>query len=165
MARRPAVEREPVALADVVRRVANLKAVELRRDRITLVVDVAPTLPRVAAAPFQLQQVLVNLVANAQDELRGAPGRREIAVIGKETAEGVALEVRDTGGGMAPRDLPHVFEPFYTTRPGASGLGLALAAGVVESLGGRLTAENRREGGALFRLTLPTVAPEPARRA
>jgi two-component system NtrC family sensor kinase len=71
----------------------------------------------------------------------------------------VALEVRDTGGGILPNHLPHVFEPFYTTRAGASGLGLAITAGVVESLGGRLTAENRREGGALFRLTLPTEAP------
>jgi signal transduction histidine kinase len=162
MARRPAVEREPVVLADVARRVANLKAVELRRDRITLHVDVPATLPRVPAAPFQLQQVLVNLVANAQDELRGAVGRREIALVGKETPDGVALEVRDTGGGIPPNHLPHVFEPFYTTRAGASGLGLALAAGVVESLGGRLTAENRREGGALFRLTLPAVTPEAA---
>lgn len=157
MARRPAVEREPVVLADVARRVANLKAVELRRDRITLTVDVPPTLPRVVAAPFQLQQVLVNLVANAQDELRGGVGRREIAIVAKETAEGVALEVRDTGGGIPPTHLPHVFEPFYTTRTGASGLGLALSAGIVESLGGRLTAENRREGGALFRLTLPVA--------
>jgi two-component system C4-dicarboxylate transport sensor histidine kinase DctB len=160
MARRPAVEREPVVLAEVARRVANLKAVELRRDRITLSVDVPATLPRVPAAPFQLQQVLVNLVANAQDELRGSPGRREIAIVGKETAEGVALEVRDTGGGIPPKHLPHVFEPFYTTRAGASGLGLPISAGVVESLGGRLIAENRREGGALFRLTLPAVPSE-----
>lgn len=162
LARRPAVERRPVVLAEVARRVATLKAVELRRDRITLQVDVPATLPRVPAAAFQLQQVLVNLVANAQDELRGAPGRREIAIIGKETAEGVALEVRDTGGGILPTHLPHVFEPFYTTRTGASGLGLAISAGVVESLGGRLTAENRREGGALFRLTLPPVVSDPA---
>ncbi|HEU4369099.1 MAG TPA: HAMP domain-containing sensor histidine kinase [Methylomirabilota bacterium] len=165
MARRPAVEREPVALADVARRVASLKAVELRRDGITLQVEVPPALPRVPAAPFQLQQVLVNLVTNAQDELRGAVGRREIAIVGKETAEGVALEVRDTGGGILPTHLPHVFEPFYTTRAGASGLGLALSAGVVESLGGRLTAENRRGGGALFRLTLPAAVREPSKSA
>jgi signal transduction histidine kinase len=161
MARRPAVEREPVVLAEIARRVANLKAVELRRDRITLTVDVPATLPRVPAAPFQLQQVLVNLVANAQDELRGGVSRREIALVGKETAEGVALEVRDTGGGIPPNHLAHVFEPFYTTRAGASGLGLTISAGVVESLGGRLTAENRREGGALVRLTLPAVTPDP----
>jgi len=157
MARRPAVEREPVVLAEVAGRVANLKAVELRRDRVTLTVDVPATLPRVPAAPFQLQQVLVNLVANAQEELRGSAGRREITLVGKETADGVALEVRDTGQGIPPAHLPHVFEPFYTTRAGASGLGLTISAGVVESLGGRLTAENRREGGAVFRLTLPTV--------
>lgn len=165
MARRPAVEREPVVLADLARRVASLKAVELRRDGITLQVEVPATLPRVPAAPFQLQQVLVNLVANAQDELRGAVGRREIAIVGKETPEGVTLEVRDTGSGILPKHLPHLFEPFYTTRAGASGLGLTISAGVVESLGGRLTAENRREGGALFRLTLPAAVPEPSKPA
>jgi signal transduction histidine kinase len=162
MARRPAVEREPVALADVVSRVATLKAVELRRDRVTLHVEVPATLPRVVGAAFHLQQVLVNLVSNAQDELRGKVGRREIAIVAKETAEGVVLEVRDTGGGILPGHLPRVFEPFYTTRAGASGLGLAVSAGVVESLGGRLTAENGREGGALFRLTLPAVPSAPS---
>lgn len=157
MARRPAVEREPVALAEVVRRVDALKTVELRRDRITLTVDVPATLPRVPAAPFQLQQVLVDLVGNAQEALRGAPGRREITLVGKETPEGVALEVHDTGSDIPPGQLAHVFEPFSTTRSGAGGLGLALAAGVVESLGGRLTADNRRGGGAVFRVTLPAV--------
>lgn len=158
MARQPTTEREPVALAEVARRVANLKAVELRRDRITLRLDVPETLPRVPAAPFQLQQVLVNLVSNAQEELRGTTGRREIALVGRETPGGVAVEVHDTGGGIPPSQLRRVFEPFYTTRTGASGLGLPLAAGVVESLGGRLTAENRREGGSVLRLTLPVEA-------
>ena len=157
MARRPAPEREPVAAAEVVRRVTELKAVEFRRDGITLTVDVADTLPRVLASPYQLQQVLLNLLGNAQDELRGSAGRREIGIAGRVDGGRVIVEVHDTGPGIAPNVLPHIFEPFYTTKLSGSGLGLAISAGIAEAFGGTLVGENRREGGALFRLTLPAA--------
>jgi signal transduction histidine kinase len=157
MARRPAPEREAVAPAEVVRRVAELKAVEVRRDDITLHTHVPDTLPCVLASLYQLQQVLLNLVGNAQEELRGSAGRREITISGRADAGHVILEVRDTGPGIAPNVLPHVFEPFYTTKVSGSGLGLAISAGIVEAFGGTLTGENNREGGALFRLTLPAA--------
>jgi signal transduction histidine kinase len=155
-ARRPEPPHEPVAVADVVRRVAELKAVEVRRQRIALRIDVPDTLPPVPGTPFQLQQALVNLVVNAQDELRGSAGRREIAIVGRAEHDRVVLEVHDTGRGIPASVLPRVFEPFYTTKAEGSGLGLPMSAGIAERLGGTLTAENRREGGAVFRLTLPT---------
>ena len=65
--------------------------------------------------------------------------------------------MRDTGSGIAPNVLPHIFEPFYTTKVGGTGLGLAISAGIVEAFGGTLVAENRREGGATFRITLPAA--------
>jgi len=161
MSRRPDPERQPVVVGEVVRRVAELKAVELRRERITLSVDVPDTLPLVLGTSLELQQVLLNLVVNAQEELRGSPGRREITIIGRREVERVRLDVCDTGQGIPPAILPHVFEPFYTTKPAGAGLGLAMSAGIAESLRGTLTAENRREGGALFRLTLPAAIPAP----
>jgi signal transduction histidine kinase len=165
MSRRPDPERQPVVVADVVRRVAQLKAVEVRRERITLSVHVPDRLPLVLGTSFQLQQVLLNLVVNAQEELRGSPGRREITIVGRLEADRVVLDVCDTGRGIPRSVLPHVFEPFYTTKPSGAGLGLAMSAGIAESLRGTLTAENRREGGALFRLTLPAVVPESTRPA
>ncbi len=161
MARRPDPEHEPVVVADIVRRVAELKAVEVRRERIALRVDLPEGLPLVLGTSFQLQQVLLNLVANAQEELRGSPGRREITIAARAEVDRVVLDVRDSGRGIPPNALPHVFEPFYTTKPSAAGLGLALAAGIAESLRGTLTADNHREGGARFRLTLPAITPEP----
>jgi len=157
MARRPTPEREPVAPAEIVRRVAQLKAVELRRDDITLDTDVADTLPSVLGSRYQLLQVLLNVVSNAQDELRGSAGRRQITISGRAADGRVVLEIRDTGPGIAPNVLPHIFEPFYTTRVGGTGLGLAISAGIAEAFGGTLTGENRREGGAVFRLTLPAA--------
>jgi signal transduction histidine kinase len=156
MSRRPEPEHEPIVVTEVVRRVAQLKAVEMRRERITLSVDVPDTLPLVLGTPLQLQQLLLNLVVNAQEELRGAPRRREIAIVARADGDRVVVEVRDSGRGMMPSVLAHVFEPFYTTKPSGAGLGLAISAGIAESLRGTLTAENRREGGAVFRLSLPT---------
>jgi len=158
MARRPAPAREVVVLADVVRRTAELKSFDLHRDGITLEVDVPTTLPRVLASPYQLQQALLNVVGNAHEELRGRSGRREIAVVGHAQSGRVVIEVHDSGGGIPLTVLPHVFEPFYTTKEGGNGLGLAISAGILEAFGGTLTAENRREGGATFRLTLPVAA-------
>jgi len=164
-ARHPEPQDEPVALADVVQRVVDLKSVEVRREGITLEVDVDAGLPLVLGSSFQLQQVLLNIVVNAQEELRNRPGPRGIAIVGRADAGRVTVEVRDTGAGIAPSVLPRVFEPFYTTKPAATGLGLAIAAGIAERLRGNLTAENGRTGGAVFRLTLPaagTPSPSPA---
>jgi len=158
MARRPTPEREPVAPADIVRRVVQLKAVEFRRDDITLETNVAAALPSVLGSRYQLLQVLLNVVGNAQDELRHTAGRRQITIAGWADDGRVVVEVRDTGPGIAPNVLPHVFEPFYTTKVGGTGLGLAISAGIAEAFGGTLTGENRREGGAVFRLTLPAAA-------
>jgi len=156
-ARQPDHEREPVALGEVAQRVADLKGFDLGRDGITLALDVPDTLPPVLGAPFQLQQVLLNLVANAQDALREESGPRDIEVRARAAAGEVTLEVRDSGPGIPLDVLPHVFEPFYTTKSSGTGLGLAISAGIVERLGGRLSAASDPTG-AVFRLTLPAAA-------
>lgn len=156
-ARRPEPEQEPVVITEVVQRVIELKSVEVRRERIALLVDMPARLPLVLGTSLQLQQILLNLVVNAQEELRGRPGRREITIAGRAEPERVIVEVRDTGAGIPHEVLPRVFEPFYTTKSGATGLGLAISAGIAERLRGTLTAENGRAGGAVFRLTLPAA--------
>ena len=159
MARPPEPEREPVAVAEVVRRVAELKAVEFRRERIRLRVELAEPLPPVLGGSLRLQQALLNLVVNAQEELRGVTGRREITIVARADGDRVLLDVRDNGRGIPPGVLPHLFEPFYTTKTAGTGIGLAMSAGIAESLGGTLTGDNRPEGGAAFRLTLPVATP------
>jgi signal transduction histidine kinase len=157
VARRPAPEQEAVAVAEVVRRVAEQKAVEFRRERIVLRVELAEPLPPVLGGTLQLQQALLNLVVNAQEELRDAAGRREITIVARQDGDRVILDVRDNGRGIPPSVLPHLFEPFYTTKTAGTGIGLAMSAGIAESLGGTLTGENRPEGGAAFRLTVPAA--------
>lgn len=157
MAQQPGDVPGPLSLDEVIARVRELKAYDLRRDGITLVVDVPADLPRVRASAFQLQQVLLNLITNGQEALRDRDGRREIAIVAVEDPLGWAIEVRDTGPGIPSAILPRIFEPFFTTKETGAGLGLAISAGIVERFGGRVSASNRREGGAAFRIVLPVA--------
>lgn len=154
-ARQPSVEKVPVSLPEVARRVVELKRYDLRRDGIVIELDFPADFPPVLGAPFQLQQLLLNLVANAQDALRARPDRRVITIAGVPAPSRVVVEVADTGPGIPPAALPRVFEPFYTTKDGGTGLGLTISAAIVKGLGGELTAMNRPEGGAVFRVSLP----------
>ncbi|MEM0945890.1 MAG: ATP-binding protein [Pseudomonadota bacterium] len=120
-------------------------------------VEIARQLPTdpviVMADQGRLEQVLINLLRNALDATEGvSQAKLEILLTGGET---VLISVRDNGHGI--EDLDSLFEPFYTTKaPGDGvGLGLAISSGIVNDLGGRLTARNGRAGGAVFEIRLP----------
>jgi signal transduction histidine kinase len=157
-ARQPSNERVRVSIPDVVRRVVDLKGYDVRRDGIVLRVEFPLTFPAVIAVPFQLEQVLLNLVSNAHDALRAAGGSGTIVIAGVFERGQAVTEVRDSGPGIPEDVLPRIFEPFYTTKRHGTGLGLAISAGIVRDSGGELTAANRPGGGAVFRLVLP-IAP------
>jgi len=160
MARQQPQETVPVSLAEVARRTIELTGYDLRRHGISVQLDFPADFPPVAAVPFRLQQVLLNLVTNAQDALRGRPAPK-IITIAARTEPGYALvEVRDTGSGIPPDVLPRIFEPFYTTKATGTGLGLAISSNIVAESGGELTATNGPEGGAVFRLRLPIAKAE-----
>ena len=126
-----------------------------RRD-----VEISASLPRdpvhIQADRIRLEQVLVNLLRNALDATKGikAPEVKILLAVADE----VVITVRDNGAGI--EDLDNLFEPFYTTKaPGDGvGLGLAISSGIVNDLGGRLTARNGQNGGAVFEITLPLAA-------
>jgi two-component system sensor histidine kinase HydH len=136
------LKRAPTDLAAL----ASSVAAERSQDRIL----VAGQAANVAIDGDRLRQVLANLVDNA---LQSGEGIVEI-VIADRSAE-VEIAVRDHGPGMAPDDLPRLFEPFFTTRTQGTGLGLAIARHIVELHGGTLTAANASGGGARFTVVLP----------
>ncbi len=123
--------------------------------RIRLVLRLDPDLPAVRGDAVQLEQVLMNLAVNARDAMPEG-GILDLATR-QDEANQVVLEVRDSGTGIPEAALPHLFEPFFTTKePGkGTGLGLAMAFGIVQAHQGRIQAENPPGGGALFRITLP----------
>ena len=125
-----------------------------RQIKITRMMPRTPVM--VMADRVRLEQVIINLLRNALDATKGvADPQVEILLTVGETA---TLAVRDNGHGIT--DLENLFEPFYTTKgPGEGvGLGLAISSGIVKDLGGRLTARNAPEGGAVFEVQLPIVA-------
>jgi signal transduction histidine kinase len=111
----------------------------------------------VAGDQQRLEQVLVNLLANAN---RHTQTGTQITIEGRVVAHNVQLSLRDTGPGIPPEQLDKIFERFYRASHthGGSGLGLAIAKAVVELHGGQMWAESQRGAGAVFRITLPSIA-------
>ena len=157
-ARQPSSERGPISIPDVVHRVVELKGFDVRQDGIAMRVEFPSPFPTVVASAFQLEQVLLNLVGNAHEALRGGRQGGAITIAGAVDAGRAVVEVLDNGPGIAAEALPRIFEPFYTTKASGTGLGLAISAGIVREFGGELTATNRPGGGAVFRLAFPAAA-------
>jgi len=162
-ARKPEVERVAVSLAEAVAHATLIYESRIRDEAVRLDVRIAPG-TTVYAESSQLQQVIVNLLGNALDAVRDASTR----VIAMEASEAdapgsVRFTIDDSGPGIAPDVLAHLFEPFVTTKPRGQGLGLGLAitSRIVEGFGARITAANREEGGARF--TIEFAAAEPQR--
>lgn len=151
-------EKGLVSLPDIARRTVELKAHDFRRDAIAVRVRFAEDLPDVLGVSFQLQQVLLNLVTNAQHALRASGAPRSIEITGTAEGEHVVVEVCDSGPGIPPEALRQIFKPFFTTKPEGTGLGLAVSAAIIRDHGGQLAADNRPAGGAVFRIKLPLAA-------
>jgi two-component system C4-dicarboxylate transport sensor histidine kinase DctB len=146
---------EPVDVKDCVSSALAMMEPQLRRRDVAIVRNLPRTPVMVEADRVRLEQVLINLLRNAVDATKGTP-KPEIQIT-VSTGDMVMITVRDNGTGIT--DLERLFEPFYTTKaPGDGvGLGLAISSGIVNDLGGRLTARNGREGGAVFEIRLPAL--------
>jgi C4-dicarboxylate-specific signal transduction histidine kinase len=117
--------------------------------------------PEIWADAGQLQQVFFHLVQNAEQAMVAAHGGGTLTIRIGRTARGVRVDVADDGPGIPPDHLPRIFNPFFTTKaPGEGrGLGLSVAYSIVAEHDGRLWAENRPEGGAVFVVELPIGTP------
>ncbi|WP_439597301.1 sensor histidine kinase [Falsiroseomonas sp.] len=145
-------------LAEVVRDSAALVDAELRAAGARLSIHIAPETPHVRADLSRLRQIVTNLLVNAAQAMSQAPEPREITVRAMAQEGWVRVEVADTGAGIASESLGRIFEPFYTTKTGGIGVGLAICRASVEAHGGRIWATNADQGGAVIHFTLP-VAP------
>jgi two-component system sensor histidine kinase KdpD len=139
-----------------------LARVEKQLGQRRVDIDLPPDLPLVPLDPLLVEQVLINLLDNA---IKYTPETSPIEISASVEDHAVSVRVADRGPGFAPGEETQIFEKFYRgqeagTRTGA-GLGLAIARGIVEAHGGRIIAEPRPGGGALFRFTLPLAAEPP----
>ncbi len=153
-ARRRSSEPEYCDLIDVVER--SLRLVEYERDDVHVSLDVRGEIPLMRALPTRLMQVFSNLILNAYQAMHGK-GALVIA-LSAELAHGknyAVVELLDTGPGISLEHAPHVFEPFFTTGKGGSGLGLYICKTIVEELGGTISLASPPGGGTLFKIILP----------
>jgi PAS domain S-box-containing protein len=170
-ARRGSLERTLEDLNELVRRTVRLRQPHLRARQITLELDLAPGLPRIAMSRDEIQQVIANLLLNAEQAVAAQGGGR-IEIRTWATEAGVGLEVADDGPGVPAELQDKIWEPFFTTkRVGeGTGLGLAVSLGIARAHGGLIQLVPSEEGrGAQFRLVLPRVpipeaAPSPDAR-
>lgn len=163
-ARQSAPQRTRVQVNQVVERAVRLLAHQYELSQIALRTRLDESLPEINCDPGQIQQVLIVLLVNAQEAL-GRGG--EVEVETRRTEPGVEITVRDNGPGIPPELQLQIFEPFFSTKddPHRTGLGLAVAKGIVERHGGRIRLNSTQGRGAEFVVELPLEAREPADEA
>ena len=154
-----APEREFVDVNNVIREMIVLLHGEATQHQISFRTELAADLPRVIGDRIQLQQVVMNLIVNSIDALKGVDENREV-VIESQRAENehIKVSVSDTGLGLPPQQADQIFNAFFTTKTHGTGMGLRICRSIVESHGGRLWAANNYPRGASFCFTIPSKA-------
>ncbi|MGE0703926.1 MAG: ATP-binding protein [Vicinamibacterales bacterium] len=174
-ARKRQTTRSMVDVNRVVRETLALRAYEQRLSNISVVPALAAGLPQLFADSHQIQQVLLNLMINAEQAMLAAHGRGVLVMRTWHDAdrEAVVLEINDDGPGIPEEVQPKIFDPFFTTKEvgKGTGLGLTVAYAIVQEHGGRIRLESRAGAGASFYVELPvsggrfeTKKPEPPRK-
>jgi PAS domain S-box-containing protein len=147
----------PVNLPQLIGDVILLTRQDLDRHSIRVETELDPGIPAILGDPVQLQQVLLNLILNAVDAMspRLAADRNLLLTLIRHSNDTVVIGVRDSGMGFEPGSADRLFAPFFTTKPGGLGMGLAISRSIVETHGGRLWAAPNPSGGTVFYFSLP----------
>ena len=152
-------ERLSFDLNEALEDVAAVLDAEARRRGVTLDIRPARTAATLIGDRVQIQQILINLLLNAMDAMAEVRDEEPRVVVTVETGDGrIAVAVRDGGHGIAPEDLPRLFDSFFTTKRLGMGLGLPIARTLCEAHGGRIWAEDGPGPGAVFRIELPAAS-------
>ena len=149
------LEMTPGSLNEQVETVLNLYQAQADKSSIEIIRYLDPDLPSILLHSDSLQAALINLVKNALESMVDGG---ELVVRTHSTPRGVALDLIDTGCGMDDRTAIHMFEPFYSTKNGGSGLGLPTARKIIEAHGGRIIVQSEEGRGTKFMLEFPTPA-------
>jgi two-component system NtrC family sensor kinase len=161
-------ERRMINLNDVIQDTLTLRIYQLKVDDITVVQQFDPDLPLTVADPFQLQQVVLNLINNAHQAMtaKGEPGQLTLKtelVQQPGSAPMIRFSIADTGTGIPKRDLTRIFDPFFTTKPvgQGTGLGLSICFGIVQEHGGHIHAESDVGVGTTVVVDIPLITEQP----
>jgi PAS domain S-box-containing protein len=147
-------KRQSVGLEEIIGEMTVLLRAEADRNSITIDSELDAHMPKVLANRVQLQQVLLNLMLNAIEAMKDTGG--SLTIRSRADADGwLLVSVSDTGVGLLAESSERIFDPFHTTKPQGTGMGLPITRSIVESYGGRVWASANHGAGATFSFTLP----------
>ncbi len=155
-------ERNYVNINEIIENTLALQAYEMETNNIELTTQLDPKLPRTMGDSGQLQQVFLNIVMNAETEMKSARGRGKLFVKTERIDNNIRISFKDDGAGITTENLKKVFNPFFTTREvgKGTGLGLSLCHGIVSEHSGRIYAKSQLGKGSTFIVELPIVVEE-----
>jgi PAS domain S-box-containing protein len=150
-------QREAVDVNELIREISLLLKNDIRRNSVTVQLELEENLPEISGDRVQLEQVLMNLMLNAIEAMHDAKG--DLTITSQSTDDGhLSVSVSDTGVGIPADKINQIFDTFFTTKPQGTGMGLAISRSIVESHGGRLWATANSGRGSTFQFTLPHKA-------
>lgn len=154
--RKSGPSRAPVDLNQIIELTLRLRGYSMRSAGVDVVVDLAPGIPPVWGDDQRLQQVLLNLVVNAEYAMQRSATKR-LMITSSLCDTGVTIRISDSGVGMTAETCQRIFEPFYTTKPAGdgTGLGLSVSYGIIRAHGGTIRVESVPDRGTAFHIFLP----------
>ena len=157
MFKKEQTDKTPLNLNDLITSVLYLLRDELRPQHIVLRTNLEPQLPPVQGHRGELQQVILNLIRNAADAMKDITYRPRVLTVKSETQppNDVLISISDSGTGIDPKDIGHIFEAFFTTKSNGMGMGLSICKSIIEDHGGRLWASPDMKNGSVFNISLP----------
>jgi PAS domain S-box-containing protein len=160
LVKKGAPQKSPVDINLVIQEVLNLIPGVLENQHVSLEMELRPSLPAVLGDRVQLQQVVLNLIMNGIEAMSAIPDRPRALVIRSDAREsGLEVTVQDSGIGLDPPNIDHIFDTFFTTKPNGMGMGLSICRSIIEAHRGRLWAsQDPAVQGATFRFSLPAGA-------
>ncbi|MFO7996248.1 MAG: ATP-binding protein [Dehalococcoidia bacterium] len=163
-ARQQKLERTYVDVNDIIRATLEMRAYPLEGSNITVTTQLDPVLPSTMADATLLQQAFLNLIINAETEMKLAHGKGNLLITTEFLNDTIHVSFSDDGPGIAQANLTHVFDPFFSTRGVGQGrgLGLSVCYGIITDHNGRIDVRSQPGRGAVFTIELPVVAEEKA---
>ena len=148
---------EPVDLNEIVERVLERKTHQLNLRNIDVVKELSPSIPMTKADPRQIQQVLLNLIGNAEEAITAFHGFGEVRVKTRVEGRQIKIVISDDGPGIPEENIAEIFDPFFTTKGRGVGLGLSISNDILVEHDGTLRVESRYGVGTTFIVALPII--------